>query len=436
VAAAVAPPVVEDDRVLEAPHAGPRERVASALEPRGDVGPATEEGEHLRHERQPAAAGVLVQRREDLSRRTQLNEIASPHRAPDRDCSSGVTPRASGKAAGVTVVGLVSVLVVTHRDLALLDRALGAVAGSSDVELVIVNNDPSQDVRAWAGARVPRARVIDMGFDAGFPRGMNEGIAASRGEFVLLLDSDLFLSPSYVAELRAFLAANAGVGAAGGKLLRYDLQADRETDVIDSAGVRLARNRRVMARGEGEHDRGQYDRAEQLFGVDGAGMFLRRSALESVAVDGEYFDSSFFMHKEDTDLCWRLRLAGWEIWYVPSAVAAHGRTTRGLGTRGYLTNLSAVRRNERVKRSPVRLHAMKNQWLMLTKNEDARNLLRDLPFILGRECGVLLYNAVFAPRALAAVPEYLRLLPAALGKRRLMRRRCVLRPAQMRTWLR
>jgi len=140
------------------------------------------------------------------------------------------------------------------------------------------------------------------------------------------------------------------------------------------------------------------------------------------------------MHKEDTDLCWRLRLAGWEIWYVPRAVGAHGRTTRGLGTRSYLADVYAFHRNERAKRPLVRLHAMKNQWLMLTKNEDARSLLRDLPLILGRESAVLLYNTLFSPRSLLAIREYLRLLEPTIRKRRLIKQRQVIRPAEMRSW--
>jgi GT2 family glycosyltransferase len=330
--------------------------------------------------------------------------------------------------------GIVSVLVATYRDLELVERALGVFADAPNIEVFIVNNDPSRDVQGWASERFPDARVIDMGFEAGYSRAINAGIAASRGEFVLLLDSDLFVSASYVPEMLSFFAARPHLGAAGGKLLRYDLNADRPSTLIDSAGVRLGRNRRVMGRGEGEHDVGQYDRAEQLFGVDGAGMFLRRSALESVVLEGEYLDSSFFVHKEDADLCWRLRLAGWEIWYVPAAVGAHARTTRGLGTRAYLGAISAVHRNERTKSPLVRLHATKNQWLMLTKNEDRENLLRDLPFILGRETGVLLYNAIFKPATLRCVPEYLRLLRPTMRKRRLIKQRQVLRAAEMRRW--
>jgi GT2 family glycosyltransferase len=345
---------------------------------------------------------------------------------------TGGEDRISGAAAAGKTV---SVLAVTFHDLPLLERALGVFRTEPDVEIVIANNDPSQDVRSWANEHAPGAQVIDMAFDSGYPNAMNAAIAASRGEFVVLLDSDLFVSRSYVSEIVGFLAAHPEVGAAGGKLFRYDLETDRETEVIDTAGIRLGRNRRIMARGEGEVDRGQYDRAEPMFGVDGAGMVLRRSALDSVAIDGEFFDSSFVAHKEDADLCWRLRLAGWQIWYVPSAVGRHGRTTRGLGTRSYLASILALHRNERAKRESVRVHAMRNQWLMLTKNEDRQNLLRDLPLILGRELGVLLYNLVFEPRTLLAVRQYVRLFGPTLRKRRIIRQRQTLAPADMRSWL-
>jgi len=330
---------------------------------------------------------------------------------------------------------LVSALVPTYQDLELLKRALPGLAESPDVEIVIVNNDPSQDVRAWAAEHLRDARVIEMGFDAGYSLATNTAIGETRGEFVLLLDSDVFLTPSYVAEMIRFFTAHPHAGCAGGKLLRYHLDDNRSTDVLDTAGIKLGRSRRVIARGEGERDLGQYDRLEQVFGVDGSGLIARRSALESIAVDGEYFDSSFFMHKEDADLCWRIRLAGWEVWYVPSAVGAHGRTTKGLGERGYLASIGAFHHNERRKRPAVRRHAMKNQWLLLMKNEDGYNFVRDLPFIVGRESLLLLYNAIFAPRTLVAVRDVVRLLPLTIRKRRLIKRRQAVAPAQIRSWL-
>lgn len=81
------------------------------------------------------------------------------------------------------------------------------------------------------------------------------------------------------------------------------------------------------------------------------------------------------------------------------------------------------------------MHAMKNQWLLLLKNEDSFNFLRDLPFILSRELMVVTHNAIFAPRALKAIPVTLRILPDTLRKRRIAKARQRMAPSQLRRWL-
>jgi GT2 family glycosyltransferase len=331
---------------------------------------------------------------------------------------------------------IVSVVVPTHQDAHLLRCALPVFDELGEqAEVIVVNNDPSQDVRSELASCCPRAKLVEMGYGAGFGRAVNAGIERSGGEFVLVLNADVFLDPSYVPEMLRFFSQHPRAGCAGGKLYRYDLERKRRTERLDTAGVRLSRTRRPMARGEGQPDLGQLDREEQVFGVDSAGLFARRSALESIRIGDDYFDSSFFLHKEDTDLCWRLRLAGWEIWYVPAAVGGHGRTTRGLGERSYVAAIREYHRGAMEKPTFVQIHAMKNQWLMLTKNEDVENFVRDVPFVLGREVAVLAHNLVFAPQSLVAVREFARLWRDARAKRREIKRRQRISPAEMRAWL-
>ena len=190
-----------------------------------------------------------------------------------------------------------------------------------------------------------------------------------------------------------------------------------------------------MPRGEGERDVGQFEEAVEVFAVDGAAPVLRRRALEQISVLGEYLDENFFAHKDDHDISWRLHLAGWECWYAPTAVAFHGRTTRGLGTSGYLSAIRNFHQTEREKSQPVRVNAMKNQWLMLLKNEDAFNFVRDFPFILGREAMVATHRLFFAPKTLVAIPMTIKLLPETLRKRRVAKRNQRMNPRALRRWL-
>jgi GT2 family glycosyltransferase len=332
----------------------------------------------------------------------------------------------------------VSVLIPTHKDADLLRKSLPVLLDhSGGIEVVVVNNDPPQEVSVAIGdhADDSRVRIVEMGYEAGFARAINRGIRDSSGDFVMFCNADLFPSPSYLAEMLAFFERCPRAGAAIGKILRYDLKKERPTDLIDTAGLLLNRQRRFMPRGEGEQDVGQFDEEAEVFGVDGAAVVVRRTALETIRFEDEYLDENFFAHKEDHDISWRLRLAGWECWYVPGALAYHARTTRGLGATGYLSAIRSFHRNELEKSEAVQINAMKNQWLMLLKNEDVSNLVRDFPFIFAREAIIVTHHLFFATRALVAIPMTLKLIPETRRKRRAAKRNQKMDPRALRRWL-
>jgi GT2 family glycosyltransferase len=331
---------------------------------------------------------------------------------------------------------MVSVLVPCYGDVHLLERSVPRLLASAGIELevVLLNNDTSQAdavgglVASWNNTRV---RVLELGHGAGFAKALNAGIASSAGELVFFANSDLFVTESYVSELQHFFDTHPRAGCAAGKILRYDLTEDREASVIDTTGIVMGRDRGASDRGQNEGDAGLYEQEEQVFGCSAAAVVARRHALDEVAIEGEFLDESFFMYKEDVDLSWRLRLAGWECWYVPRAVAYHARTSvEPEGVRSF-------HQNERAKPRHVRVHSLKNQWLMLVKNEDGANLLRDLPFVATREALVLGYNTLFAPTiTFAAIRGFARALPAARRKRRVVKSRQSVSATEIRRWFR
>ncbi len=335
---------------------------------------------------------------------------------------------------------LVSVLMPCYRDFHLVKRSLPRTLDGSrcDLEVVVVNNDAGQSeyvlgfVEALRDARV---RVLELAHGAGFATAINAGIEATTGELVFFANSDLFVADGYLDALVRLFEEHPRAGCATGKIFRYELERNRETDVIDTTGLTIGRNRRVVDRGENQKDIGQFEHEEQVFGVSGAALVARREALESVKVRGEYLDETFDAYKEDVDLCWRLRLAGWECWYVPSAIAYHARTSHGLAGLAYLRSPRRFHENERRKPRYVRRNSMKNHWLVLVKNDDVPNLARDLPHVLAREALVLGYNALFAPRDSAgAIRQFVRALPGALASRRVIRARRKVSPTQIRRW--
>jgi GT2 family glycosyltransferase len=338
------------------------------------------------------------------------------------------------------IAAMVSALVPCYGDLHLLERSLPRLLASSvdELEVVLLNNDKrqSEGVAALAASRADTGvRGLELEHAAGFARAVNAGIGATTGELVFLANSDLFVTPSYLSEIERLFATRPRAGAATGKILRFDLARNEETHILDTTGHVIGRDRGPSDRGENLEDAGQYEAEEQVFGVSGAALVARREALESVKVRGEYLDESFFMYKDDVDLAWRLRLAGWECWYVPRAIAYHARTSAAPSGGAHLSGIRAFHANERAKPRHVRVHSMKNQWLMLLKNEDRPNFLRHLPFIVAREALVLGYNTLFAPRVtMSALRGFAAALPGARESRQAIKSRQAASPGEIRRW--
>ena len=150
-------------------------------------------------------------------------------------------------------------------------------------------------------------------------------------------------------------------------------------------------------------------------------MLCRREMLEDIKLFGEYFDESFYLYKEELDLCWRARLRGWRVMYNPEAVAYH---LRGWGRSTKREKIPAF----------IRRHSYKNRYLMILKDDHAINILKDLPFILWHEIKALAYMIFREPHLFLAWPRIFRLLPFTLRKRREIMKRAVVGPEEIRKW--
>ena len=320
---------------------------------------------------------------------------------------------------------LVTVSLVAYNAARWLDGCLASLFAQTHphVEIVITDNgstDGTRDRLEAATDRRPDTRLVLSPTNLGYARGHNRAIAGAAGEFVCLLNQDIVLDPEFLSTaLRAFDSPT--VGSVQGRLrwLSPDLE---RTNRIDSTGLQINRSRRVTSRGQGSDDGPHNDRPGLLFGVDGACPVYRRSALEDVTIaaahGAEVLDEDFFMYKEDVDLAWRLLLRGWDAAYAPGAVAWHAR---GAGESAATTAWEVIQHRRGIPAWVKRL-SWRNQRLMQIKNEDLSLVLRDLPRLIGREAAAFIYLVASNPANLAAVVELIRLLPAALRKRRQVQR--------------
>jgi GT2 family glycosyltransferase len=272
--------------------------------------------------------------------------------------------------------------------------------------MLVIDVDPEPSECERIAQRFPEVvwlAVPNRGFGAGGNRALQwireQGLAV---ESLLLLNPDVQLEPAFAERVLEHMQADPAVAIASGKLLRPE-------GLLDSAGIVLPRHRRPRDRGSEEPDRGQYDRVEYVFGVSGAALMLRLSAVPELALGGELFDEDFFLYHEDTDLAWRANRLGFRVLYVPTARAIHTRRWR-----------RDVRFDVPV---PLRRHSFVNHYLQLIKNEGLRDGLVNLPVTLAWELTRFSFVLVRDRELLPAYRQALRLAPKAYAKRRELRER-------------
>ena len=252
---------------------------------------------------------------------------------------------------------MVSVAIVTWDSAQYLEECFASLERQDyrEIEVIIFDNASSDGTRALLREVELRWRVIYNASNVGFAAGQNQAIRASAGEWVLCLNPDVVLSPDFVSQVVAAGQTHPDAGAICGKLLRWNPAAEQhKTNVIDSTGIYFTRNMRHLDRGAEERDTGQYDRAQYVFGASGAAAMFRRGFIETVLVEGEFFDEEFFAFREDADLAWRAQVMGWKCLYTPAAVAWHVRRVTPERRR----DLPLV----------INWHSLKNRFLMRGKN--------------------------------------------------------------------
>lgn len=292
-----------------------------------------------------------------------------------------------------------------------------------DYRLTVIDNASTDRTREVVQQQAPKAALIQNDGNKGFAAGHNQGIRIAETKYIAIVNPDVTFSGTALETLVRVLDENPAIASVGGKLLKSKSQ----PAIIDSAGIFAKRRRQFLDRGHGEVDRGQYDTPEEVFGISGAFVLIRRDALASIRIGTEYLDEDFFVYKEDIDLAWRLRLAGWKNFYEPRAILYHGRTAQHLPYAKLLLSgrpLSAT----------VRRLSYRNHLLLLIKNDRVRDWFVPLPRVIFYELGKAIYALLREPQTLLGLFQAVRLLPAMLRKRRITIRRAVVSPSRFSRW--
>lgn len=277
-------------------------------------------------------------------------------------------------------------------------------------------------------------KIIRNKKNTGYAKGNNIGINNSSGEYILILNPDILLDNNFVQQSVSFLNNNKKSGAVTGKLLKFKFNNNvvKKTNIIDSIGFEIFKNHRVIEMGGEEIDVSQFDKQKEVFGVSGAAPIIRRKALEEIKFEGKYLDEDFFAYKEDIDLSFRLRHAGWQCFYIPNALAWHDRWERGSGKENKA--FGVIKKRGR-KSDFVNYLSYRNHLLLLLKNEWLENFILYFPWLFFYEFKKFVYTLLFEPKNLKAWAYLFKNLSLTRQKRYVTLSKSKFKPSEVRSWL-
>jgi len=208
-------------------------------------------------------------------------------------------------------------------------------------DVVVVDNGSTDGSQEMLTEKFPQVLLIQNDRNVGLSSASNQGIEATTGRYILLLNNDTLVNQDSLEALVAFMDEHPDAGAAGGKLLNPDgtLQAgygifpNLTHEFLIASGL----GRMIWSNYPDHHT------SKDILSVgwlSSACLMLRRSALEKVGM----LDEEFFIYGDEVDLQYRLKLSGWQVYYLPQASTIHfGGRSMNRWSRRKMVNRGKIR---------------------------------------------------------------------------------------------
>ncbi|OPA76072.1 glycosyl transferase family 2 [Paenibacillus selenitireducens] len=194
-------------------------------------------------------------------------------------------------------------------------------------EVIIIDNHSKDDSVQHFQQQYPMATLIANEDNVGFSRANNQGIRIAQGRYILLLNSDTIVEPDTLDIMIRFMDEQPNVGASGCKVVLPDGSLDkacRRGFPTPSASFYYAFGFSKLFPNNPRFNQYQlgYLSSDESYPIDclvGAFMLVRREAIDQVGM----LDEEFFMYGEDIDWCYRIKEAGWQIYYYAETKITH-----------------------------------------------------------------------------------------------------------------
>lgn len=216
-----------------------------------------------------------------------------------------------------------SIILVCWNNKDYLEPCLNSLYGGglrSSFDVVVVDNGSTDGSQAMLREKFPEVKIIQNDRNVGLGKASNQGIEATQGRYILLLNNDTLVNGPSLDRMVDYLDSNPRAGGAGGRLLNPDGSFQAAGNKFPSMFEEFLITTRLGAMiWPGYPDRGYPDRVEAVDWIGSACLLVRRAALDQVGL----LDEEYFIYGDEADLQYRLKKAGWQVYYLPDVTTIH-----------------------------------------------------------------------------------------------------------------
>ena len=326
---------------------------------------------------------------------------------------------------------LVSIHLPVYNEEKRIRRALSAVFSQTykNIEVLVFDNNSSDNTVKIVKREFPKAKIFESKKNLFVGPANNQACKMTKGKYIVSVSADVVVAEDFVEKMIQRMEQDPKIGALQAKILHIT-QEGGKTDIIDTTGFQIYKSRRLINRGHGEKDKGQYEKAEEIFAYEGAVPVWRREAFLDCAVFGEVHDEDFMWMSDDIDLGWRMNLFGWKNFYDPKVLAWHERqTTNKLSS----SKKDFIKMRKEIRKDKKMLDIL-NYRLTLIKNDFGVSILKNIIPILKREIQLFVYFLFFEQYTLLAYPKIIVKIPKMIKKRRYIMKKAKKSREEMEKW--
>ncbi len=234
----------------------------------------------------------------------------------------------------------ISVIIVNYNVKELLGQCINSIVSASgrlSVEIIVVDNnsfDGSVEYLKEKFSGLKQLKIIDSPVNLGFAKANNLGAKEASGEYLLILNPDTILQEDTLEKSLEFYKNTKQIGALTCKLIlpngKLDLACRRSFPTPSVAVYRILGLSKIFPKSRifGKYNLTYLDENDtyEVDAIVGAFMLIKKSIYDEV----RGFDEDYFMYGEDLDLCFRIKKAGYKIYYYPGTSIIHykGESTK------------------------------------------------------------------------------------------------------------